>query len=458
MALKAGIEQEHIPANTALPPTRLLATHLDLSRSTVIKAYNLLQDAFLISARQGSGYVVREHQHKAPTTATKPVRYPEVSDTGRAYMASMDLLVNNKTDSVAFTPGMPPVDVFPIGQWQKLTNQYWRNIRSADLNYTVASGLDTLKSHVCDYLSMTRKIKCSPDQVIIVSGSLQSLYLIGNVLVNKGDYVAHENPTFPNVISIFKSLQAQVLPMAVDEAGPMVSSLVAARDQQIKLVHVCPSNPYPIGGKMTLERRQELLRWASDHGSLIVENDYEHEINNWHQHTPSIFSLDQESRTIYLGTFNRLMHPSIRLGYMLVPPHLLPALKALQMHSHRFVPQSIQAVMTDFMHQNYIYKHVRTVIEEAKVRKAHFLDLFHKHLDPYLHMIPNQTESFHLVASYEGNDQQLVKALEQKGVSAHPLSKCYVGQPELQGIIMGYSCVNPGFMAPVIQKMKSALR
>lgn len=456
-ALKNGIEEGYISPNSALPPTRLLASHLSLSRSTVIKAYNLLQDAFLISSKQGSGYFVNPPVKKPIISNTTFKIYPEISEVGKAYMAGAGLAVSNKSESVAFTPGIPPVDIFPIGQWQKLTNQYWRNIRSADLNYSIASGLDTLKNHICDYLKLTRKIQCDPEQVIIVSGSLQSLYLIGNILVNKGDLVAHENPTFPNVISIFKSLRAEIVPVRSDSERLHLEELEKHKRGQIKLLHVCPSNPYPLGGKMSIPQRLAILNWANKQGSIIIENDYEHEINNWHQHTPSIFGLDTEQRTIYLGTFNRIMHPSIRLGYMVMPYHLLPPLKALQTQSHRFVPQSVQSVMTDFIHNNYVYKHIRCAIEEAKARKKHFLDLFEKHLSSHLTILENSTESFHLVAGYEGSDIELTKAFDAKGVSAHPLSKCYIENPK-QGIVLGYSCINAGFMSQYIQKMKSVLR
>lgn len=458
-ALKSGIESGQISANAPLPPSRLLAEYLNLSRSTVIKAYNLLEDALLISARQGSGYFVSEKLVKDTSVFTPPLdaQYADISEAGKAFMSSANLLVESKAETVAFTPGIPPVDLFPIGQWQKLTNQYWRNIRSADLNYAVSSGLEVLRSHIADYLNLTRKLKCHPEQVIIVSGSLQSLYLIGNVLLDKGDCVVHENPTFPNVISIFKSLQAHIHPVAVDQDGLMVDQLATHEGNKIKLVHTCPSNAYPIGGRMTIERRKALLNWASEQKAYIIENDYEHEINNWHKHTPSIFSLDTEGRTIFLGTFNRLMHPSIRLGYMVVPTHLLPAIKALQAHSHRFVPQSIQAVMTDFIHQNHIYKHVRTVVDEARIRKQIFLELFNKQLGSQLPIQPNPTESFHLLASFEGNDLELAAAIERRGVVVHPLSKCYVSD-HVNGIIMGYSSVNKGFIPQFINKMAGAFK
>ncbi len=471
-AIKEAIDTGALPEHTAMPPTRLLMTVIGLSRSTVVKAYNLLAENQLLVAKQGSGFAVATLPKLPLKIEVDPVTYPAISDLGQSFLHNIHLLNDTSAEGIAFTPGLPPLDVFPIGQWQKLSNMYWRNIRSADLNYSISSGIDSLKKCIANYLLLSRGITCDPGQIMIVSGSLQSLFLIGSVLINKGDMVCMENPTFPNVISIFKSLQADVVPIEVDNEGLIIDQINSDEHKAVKLIHTTPSNQYPLGGKMSKERRLKLLAWAHAHNAMIIENDYEHEINNWHDQVPSIYSLDAEQRTIYLGTFNRILHPSIRLGYMIVPPHLLPAVKALQMHSHRFVPQSIQVVMTDFMSQNLIYKHIRMAIEEAKERRALFLSLFQKHFDDQIQIRPVLTSSFHLVAELpaDRHDEKLVAALDAKGIATHALSKCYFDhddqyphdyleekltepQPKPQGLILGYSCINQAFMTPTVQKM-----
>lgn len=206
---------------------------------------------------------------------------------------------------------------------------------------------------------------------------------------------------------------------------------------------------------MSREKRLALLDLAAKREAMIIENDYEHEINNWAEPIESIFSLDTAQRTIYLGTFNRILHPSIRLGYMVLPPYLLPAVKALQMHSHRFVPQSIQSVMTDFIRQNFIFKHLRNVMDEAADRKEVFLSLFEKHFDDQVRIRKVQNNSFHVLAELPDDfqDTQLVEALEARGIITHALSKCYLTEQKKQGLILGYSCLNRGFMAPFMARM-----
>jgi GntR family transcriptional regulator/MocR family aminotransferase len=141
---------------------------------------------------------------------------------------------------------------------------------------------------------------------------------------------------------------------------------------------------------------------------------------------------------------------------MIVPPHLLAVVKALQMHSHRFVPQSIQVVMTDFISQNLIYKHLRNVIEEAEERKELFISLFNKKFDDNIRIKENTTSSFHLLAEFTDphlSDESLVSALEAKGIVTHPESKCYLDETRNQGLILGYSCINKSFMSQFLVKM-----
>lgn len=414
----------------------------------------MLAENKILFAKQGSGFVVSPVKKTETLAQVQTLVYPQISQVGESYLQNIHILNNSNVEGVAFTPGLPPIDIFPIGQWQKLSNLYWRNIKTSDLNYSISSGIDSLKEKIANYLLLTRKIKCNPVQVIIVAGSLQSLYLIGNVLIDKGDRVYLEKLTFPNVISIFKSLRAQVIPLETDNSGLIIKGIGESKSKT-KLIHVTPSNQYPTGVKMSLQRRLELLEWANENNAMIIENDYEHEINNWKDHVDSIFSLDRHNRTIYLGTFNRILHPSIRLGYMIVPPYLLPVIKALQMHSHRFVPQSVQAVMTDFIGNNLIYKHLNKVIQEANDRRKLFFSQFNSHFNGMLQINETNNPSFHLVAELpkKVNDLAIVEAMEAKGIIVHPLSKCYVENPEKNGLIMGYSCVNRGFMAQAMGRM-----
>lgn len=461
--IKRCIINVELPHDWVLPSTRVLASELNLSRTTVIKAYELLQLEKLIQSKTGSGNKVNNIPSTSLSSATRKTHvtnkqlYPDISQKGNSYLKNISLINRLPNNNLAFRPGLPPIDVFPVNQWKKLLNAYWRHIKSSGLNYSQSTGIRELKKSVCNYLNISRNLKCSPDRVVIVSGSLQSLYLITNTLIDKDDAVVVENPLFPNVHSVFKSSQADLIPIDLDTEGIDIEKLNSIENKNPKIIHLTPSNHYPLGIRMSLKRRQELLQWASDHKCFIIENDYEHEIANATENLPTIYSLDNEDRTIYMGTFNRLLHPSIRLGYMVVPEYLIDVVEALQEHSHRFVSPSIQVVMNQFIEKNYLYQHLKNCIEIAKERHDLFISEFERTIQTmYLQKKP--FSSFHLIAYFKSavsveHEMEIIKQLNVAHITVFSLSKCYIGEPKKQGLIIGYSSVRPNEIKIKIAKM-----
>jgi len=284
--------------------------------------------------------------------------------------------------------------------------------------------------------------------------------LIGNVMLNAGDGVIMENPTFPNVHSIFKGLRANIQAVSIDQEGLKVSDMKDNTSTNTKLIHTVPSCHYPTGVKMSLNRRLELLKWASVHKSIIIENDYEHEVNNYRDFTPSLFSLDTEQRTVFLGTFNRLLHPSVRVGYMVVPFYLLNPIEALLKHSHRFVPSSIQVVLSQFIEKNYLYNHVKNVIEIAEERKKIFYETFENNFGNALILNSNPTRSLHtlteLPAGYK--DTELTTIFAKNNIITHAYSKCFVDKDIKQGLIMGFTPVKTPIIKQKIMLMEKIYR
>jgi GntR family transcriptional regulator / MocR family aminotransferase len=466
-AIKQCILKVELPNHWKLPSTRILADELQLSRTTVLKAYELLLLEKLIESKPGSGNVVNySSENLSAKIAEKPkstngFSYPDISEQGQSYLKNIGLINRLPNDHLAFRPGLPPIDVFPVNQWKKLLNSYWRHVKASGLSYSQASGLNELKESICNYLNVSRNIKCSPDRLVVVSGSLQSLFLIASTVLNKGDLVVVENPIFPNVHSVFKSSQANLVALPVDNEGIALEQLSKLGRKKPKLIHVTPSNHYPLGIKMSLKRRQELLHWASQHGSLVIENDYEHEIANLHHTVPAIYSLDKEDRIIYMGTFNRLLHPSIRLGYMIVPQYLMPTVEALQEHSHRFVSPSIQVVMNQFIEKNYLYQHIKNCIQVAKERHYLFRTEFSKKVKT-MELQEKPFSSFHVIAFFKEattakEEIDIVQQLKANGVTAFSLSKCYVQQPSTTGLIFGYAAVRDAILKRKIEKIRQII-
>ena len=464
-AIKECIFKIELPYQWILPATRTLAVELGLSRTTVVKAYELLCLEKLLISKKGSSYAVNFIKEKtvnfAPNRLYNENVYPAISERGHSFLDNITLLNKESDKGIAFRPGLPPLDIFPVNQWKSLLNTYWRNIKTSGLSNAPSSGLNPLKVNICNYLNISRNILCDPEQLIIVSGSLQALYLISNALINKGDTVIVENPTFPNVHSIFKSTQANIVPIPLDDEGISISDINRHNHLCPKLLHVTPSNHYPLSVKMSLKRRKELTSWASENKAMIIENDYENEVNSQSGVVPSIFSLDTEDRTVYLGTFNRLMHPTIRLSYMIVPKFLIKTIEAIQGHSYKFVDPSIQIVMSQFIEKNYLYKHLLKINSVAQEREALFMKHFNEGTQK-MSIEKKPSFSLHLVANFKEEinpkkEASIVQMLLQQNIVAHSLSGSYIGDNKKTGLILGYSSVRPATIQQKVLQMTQLL-
>jgi len=457
--IKQKIEERQIPKGIILPSTRQLSKALGVSRSTVVRVYGLLAVEGYIKSIQGSGFIVKPVDLSLSNDKNVETHsdYPQISDRGKMFIKNVNLMHSTAQKDLAFRPGLPPLDVFPVNQWKRLFNSYWKQVKYANLSVSDSSGLEYLKKNVALYLNLVRGIRCDHEQVIIVSGSLQSLYLIANAVLNPKDKVIMESPTFPNVHSIFKSLGADISALSLNERGLDIKSY---KEKSPKLIHVTPSSHYPTGKIMHNEQKKELIEWSKRHKSIIIENDYDHEISNWKmEDNDTIYSLDQNKRTVFLGTFNRLLHQSIRLGYMVVPYYLLDVIKALQMHSHRFVSPSNQIVMSQFIEKNYIYNHINNVIKVAKERRKVFVDQFQDLMPSSFEIMDSEARSLHLLVKIPKsvNDKKLKSELYENHINVHNLSHCYLDNPE-NGLIFGYSAVKKPVIIKKLKTMQSLVK
>ena len=441
-SIKKLITNGSIPYKTKLPPSRKLAKKLDISRSTIIKVYDLLTFERFISAKKGSSYIVcykKENKSDKELIKDKKHKYPKISKRAKLFEQYRHFSTDNFTkNNVAFRPGLPPLDIFPINTWKNLSNAYWKQATPTNLSYAPSEGLDILRINIANYLKVYRDIDCNYSQIVIVSGSLHSLYLIGNSLIDTNDKVIMENPTYPRAYNLFKSLKANVIPCEVDKNGIRIDTI--SNDSKTKLIYTTPSNQYPLGIKMSNNRRLEVLEWASKNNSLIIEDDYDHEFSNWKNPIPSIYSLDNEERVIYQGTFNKLVHPSLRLGYMIVPKYLINPIKSIYEQSSRFVPVSTQSILNNFITSGHLNNHIRNVIETSKERKKLFINQTKRTFE-----FSKKNSGLHIIGEIKNNlkDVYSHNLLLKNNVIAYPLSNYYINNKnEEQGLIMGYSSVN----------------
>lgn len=457
-ALVKAIVNRALVENSKLPPSRVLAKDLKISRSTVIKAYDILVLEKYIYSVPGSGCFVASIKNKKIRTnfnvQTEQGNYPRISKRGVSFKKNIQT-IKSGNKGIAFRPGLPPLDIFPVQQWQQLSNDYWKTIRSSELSYSETIGLDCLRENISNYLKIYRNINCDAEQIIITTGSLHSLYLVGSALIDKKDEVVLENPTYPHAYSLFDSLRAKIHTSHIDEEGISVASIKCSNP---KLVYTTPSNQYPSGIKMSVKRRMELLKWANKENTFIVEDDYDHEFSNWEKPVTSIYGLDRKERVIYLGTFNKLLNPSIRMGYMIVPYYLLDTIRALYEQSSRFVPPSIQKTLSTFIERDYLNKHLRKVIDVSVLRKQVFVQYFEdKFNDRFI--LESNPLGLHIIAKdvRPVSDIRTSSILAEKGITAHPYSNYFIGKSSSTGLVMGYASVNEKVMKKKLDIMHRVL-
>lgn len=442
-SFKDLIINEIIPNKTKLPPTRVLALDLNLSRSTVVKAFDMLCYERFVISKKGSGYFVnyQEIKYKKVNEKEQLFKYPKVSKRAKLFEKYRYVNTDNfSKTNVAFRPGLPPLDIFPIDKWKQISNEYWREATPTSLSYAPSEGLESLRVNIMNYLRIYRNLNCDYNQIIITSGSLHSLYLIGNTLLNKGDNLVMENPTFPRAYNLFKSIKANIIPCNVDDNGMQIDTVDEVNP---KFIYTTPSNQYPLGIKMSKERRLELLEWAAKKNTLIIEDDYDHEFSNWEKPIQSLFSLDKEKRVIYIGTFNKLLHPSLRTGYMIVPKYLINPIKAIYEQSSRFVPVHTQETLNKFIKKDYLNKHIRNVIETSINRKSLFKNQTKKTLQ-----IDTHYDGLHIIGKLKNKvcDKIAHKELLRNNVVAYPLSNYYITKEKKEGLVLGFSSVNEKVM------------
>lgn len=457
-AIANAIFNKKLPNNYKLPPTRILATDLKLSRSTVLKAYEILCLEKHICSIQGSGYYVNDVKPERAVLDLKKSPKSDfslpVSKRARQFRKNVHIMNRGEHKGIAFRPGLPPLDIFPVRQWQSLTNKYWKDITLSDLSYHHSLGLDDLKKNIVTYLNVYRNIQCSHQQVVIVTGSLHSLSIIGDLFLDKNDEVILENPTYANAIALFKSLNATIVPVNIDKEGLSIASLDNVRLKKPKLIYTTPSNQYPTGIQMSLNRRLEILDWATKNNSLIIEDDYDHEFSNWNNPITSIFGLDKGNRVIYQGTFNKLLHPSIRLGYLIVPEIYVNDIRAMYEQTLRFISPVTQQVMSDFIEKDYFSQHLRNVIQISNERRSYFINCFKKIFTDEIELLP-VTNGLHIIVKLPEhiNDVKFSKILGQNGIVVFPYSKYFFGEEKGNGLLIGFSSVSESVIKRKLKKM-----
>lgn len=465
--LREAILTGRVEAGTRLPASRVLAAELGLSRNTVVAAYTRLADEGYAHARGGAGVyvasVLPEDAAFPPLEARTDAvldegvgAQPVLSARGRQ-LAAMGL-EGGSASPVPFVADVPAFDVFPLDSWVRLMARSWRQVQPDMLGYAPAAGHAPLRETIAQNLRATRFLRAAGSDVIMTSGSQQSLDLLARVLLDPGEAVWVEEPGYGGTRSAFSAAGARLVPVPVDAEGLSVEE-GRRREPLPKLIFVTPSHQYPLGVTMSMARRVELLAFAQSCGALVVEDDYDSEFRYAGTTLPALQSMDSAGRVFYLGTFSKSLLPTFRLGVLVPPPAYAAAFANAKSVIDRHPPLLEQVTLLSFMRSGQFAAHIRRMRRIYRERQTILVEEITRHMGDIVHMEPSDA-GVHLIGTLKDgrDDRAFCAGARACGILLRPLSDTYLGPPARQGVLFGFAAIPPRRIITAVRRLADYAR
>ena len=453
-ALRGAITEGSLGAASRLPSTRALASDLGLARSTVVGVFEQLAAEGYIAAKPGSGYFVppRLAQPNGPAAPAKPAARRMLSR--QATLLSLPPGVPRQQRP--FELGHAEIDGRLIASWKRLAARALSGRTQVNWNYGDPQGEPALRRAIAEYLAAARGVRCRPEQIVLTSGSQQGLSLTARILLDPGDAAMIEDPCYRSAFDILRAAEAEIVPVPVDEHGLDIAA-APRLPAPPRLVYTTPSRQYPLGMAMPLDRRLALLAWAEREGVWINEDDYESEFQRPAEMLPCLQGLDRAGRVIYLGTFSKLVFPSLRLGYAVLPEDLVAPFTAARQLADRQSSGLIQAIMTEFMLEGHFARHLKRMRTLYAERQAFLTDLLARRLGGLLETAPNESGMYLVAWLPPGwNDRTVAARLDAAGVTAVPLSSLTLETKRRPALVIGYTGHSEAAMTRAVERMAEA--
>ena len=443
-ALKQAILDGRCAPATRLPATRVLARELDLSRNTVLAAYEQLAAEGFIEGRVGSGCYVAAFAavHKKAVAEPAPARARRValSKRGRRALDFYDLAIPGRQHRglrYNLQYGLPMTNPQLASAWRRELNQAAAH---AETDYPDPQGLIVLRRQVCDYLARRRGIVCAPEDVLIVSGTQQAFALAASVLLDDGDAVLLEDPHYRGARQVFQTHGARVLGCRVDADGLVTAAL--PRGSNTRLAVVTPSHQFPTGAVLSLPRRMQLLDWAQRSGCWLIEDDYDGEFRFDARPLAALKSLDRDFRVVYIGTFSKVLFPSLRLGYMVLPPGLRQAFVASKWLADRGCPAIEQAALARLIASGAFERHLRQAAKTLKSRRSALLGALRRYAGDAVE-VADSSAGMHILAwlprMSHAQSRALVERARERGLGLYLVAPYCLRPLPRPGLLLGYA-------------------
>jgi GntR family transcriptional regulator / MocR family aminotransferase len=442
--LREAILLSKLRPGDQLPSTRDFAVQLGVSRTVIVQAYEQLLAEGFVSGRSGSGTYVSERLTENRPRTRRQAAGLRLSRFGKAASLAVPSVDTPPQPSATirydFRYGRSDLETFPSEVWRRLLLRRARKASVRHFDYSSALGNLDLREAVCAHLRRSRAVRCEPSEIIIVNGSQQALDLVIRVLVEPGDQVAIEEPHYNGTRAALVAAGAQLRPVIVDRDGIDTDRL----PDDARLAFVTPSHQFPTGAILPLERRLALLDWARRRNSIIVEDDYDGEFRYDDRPLESLQGLDQEGRTVYIGTFSRTVFPALRIGYVVATPPAVSALIAAKWLTDLHSASLEQQTLAEFIAQGYYERHLRQLRQRHTQRRKALLDSVDKYLGDRVE-ITGANAGAHIVLwprQSTAPEATLVRRAQQRGVGIYGISHCFLNASPRPGFILGFAHLN----------------
>jgi len=430
-----------------IPSARALTRELGLARGTIEAAYSLLAAEGYIQARGQAGTIV--------TPGLEP-RIPVVTP-----VPAVDVEVaapSFRPDSILpFQMGLPALDAFPRKIWARMGARCVRGMQPAGMVHPSVYGLPSLRAELAAYLQVSRGIDCRPSQIFVTSGYRHTMAMIAHALLKAGDRVWLENPGYPPTRDLLGHMQMETIPVPVDGEGMVVADGVKAAPRARAAV-VTPAHQSPLCVSLSLPRRLALLDWAARNKSWIVEDDYDGEYRYVSRPLPSLKSLDRDGRVLYAGTFSKVLFPSIRLAYLVVPEAQVERFEEISRAFTGGSPELTQAIVSSFITEGHFARHIqrmRRLYAERREATAEGLEsVLGKHV-----RIDAQPGGMHLILRLKGkrSDRRLAALMRKEGLYAEALTDWTMGSGDASALLLGFTNVDSRLTAEKLGRRILAL-
>ena len=459
-AIKQAIAAGAYAPGASLPSTRALAAEWGLSRTTITAAFEQLLAEGYLETRPGARARVAAGltDPGQPQPSAPAPRPAELSAYGRRLAASAPIPWNPRPVALDFRYGELAGGDFPTLAWRRaLTKAVMR--RPARLRYGDPRGLPELRAALQGYLWRGRGLRCEADDILVVNGSQQGLDLCARLLVDPGDRVVIEDPAYHLARQVFLTAGAELAPQPVDREGMRTATLPQAR-----LAFVTPSHQLPLGSILSAPRRQELLAWAVSHGAAIIEDDYDAEYRYGIGPVPPLRALDRAGSVIYLGTVSKTLSPTLRLGYLVLPPALREVFARAKRMSDRHAPELEQAALAELIDSGAYERPLRRVRRRNAERRAALLRALRRHLGERV-SIAGTDAGLHVLVWLDGLSQAREAELTERaaalslgiyGVSGFHDRPDDPGRPA--GLVLGYAALDEAQIEAGVERLAGVLR